>query len=67
MTRWARSLATSRYFRDTQRPADQAALTSAASFSVGAAMPLLAVMAVSVSSLIPDQRQTIRAPSQPIL
>ena len=30
----------------------QAALTSAASFSVGAAMPLLAVMAVSVSSLI---------------
>jgi len=31
----------------------QAAVTSAASFAVGAAMPLLAVAAVSVSSLIP--------------
>ena len=31
----------------------QAALTSAASFAVGAAMPLLAVAQVSASSLIP--------------
>ncbi len=54
MTRWARTPATSSGISVTLRARPiQAAFTSAASFAVGAALPMLAVAAVPASRLIP--------------